>query len=309
MSNNNTYDLIIIGSGPAGLSAAVYAQRAALSTIVLEKMPFSGGQIINTTDIDNYLGLGGITGFDLSQKFKEHAENLEAEIITKEVEKINKNTSGFSVICSDDTYKAKSVIIASGATRKKLGIEGEEKFIGRGVSYCAACDAAFYRDKTVAVIGGGDTAVEDAILLSNNCKKVYLIHRRDTLRAAKTNQEVLKKLKNVEIIWDSNIKGILGENSIEKINVENLNGKKDTINVDGVFVAIGLTPNTEYCKGFIELDKDGFIVANEEGITSIEGIYAAGDIRTKALRQVVTAAADGANALFSAEKYISTKAV
>ena len=303
------YDLIIIGAGPAGLAAAVYAARAELKFIVLEKEIMSGGQIINTYEVDNYPGLFHMGGFDLAMKFREHADALGATFVTGEVEKIEACSAGKKVICKDGTaYETKTVILSGGAKHKMLGVPGEDKLAGSGVSYCATCDGAFFRGKEVAVVGGGDVAVEDAVFLARICKKVYVIHRRDSFRAAKTLVSKLVETENVEIIYDSVVTEIQGAVKVERLLIENKKTQEvRTVLLDGVFIAVGMLPETKAYEGLVELDGAGYIVADETGITSDPAIFAAGDIRTKALRQVVTAAADGANAVQSVERYLAEK--
>ena len=303
-----TYDLIIIGSGPAGLSAAIYAQRAGLDTLVLEKEYISGGQVVNTAEVDNYPGLPGITGLDLGEAMAGHAEKLGMKPQRETVRSIEAE-QGIKVIrTKKNEYRARAVIIACGATHRHLGIPGEEELSGMGVSYCATCDAAFFQDRTVVVVGGGNGAVEDAILLSRTCKKVYLVHRRDELRAEKILQESLFACKNVELIWDSIPLSIEGTDKVEALKIRNKKTQEESfIETDGVFIAVGIVPGTEKFKDLVKLDEAGYIVAGEDGITSEPGIFAAGDIRTKNLRQVVTAVADGANAVASAQRYLLDK--
>ncbi len=301
------YDLIIVGAGPAGLAAAIYAARAELKFIVLEKEMMSGGQIINTYEVDNYPGLYHMGGFDLAMKFREHADALGASFVTGEVEKIEDIPEGKRVVCRDGAeYKTKTVILSGGAKHRKLDVPGEESLTGSGVSYCATCDGAFFRGKEVAVVGGGDVAVEDALFLARICKKVTVIHRRDTFRAAKTLVTRLTEAENVEIIYDSVVKEIQGKFKVEALLLENKKTQEErTITLDGVFIAVGMLPETKVYEGLVELDAAGYIVADETGVTSDPAIFAAGDIRTKALRQVVTAASDGANAIQSVERYLT----
>jgi len=299
-------DIIIIGSGPAGLTAAIYAKRAGWDTLVIEKNTMSGGQIINTADVDNYPGLPGINGFEMGMKFREHAETVKAEFVSDQVVGVTKQDGFFEVIGEKETYQAACVIVATGATHALLGAEGEKEFTGRGVSYCATCDGAFFRNKTVAVIGGGDVAVEEAILLSKLCKEVYVVHRRDELRSAKILQEKLFSLKNIKIFWNCTVEKILGNEQVEKILLaDQAENKTMEIAVDGVFIAVGMRPETEKFTPLLETDKIGYIVADESCATNIVGIYAAGDVRTKRLRQVVTAVSDGANAVASATEYLN----
>ncbi len=299
------YDLVIVGGGPAGLTAAIYAQRARLKTIVLEQNYMCGGQVINTYEVDNYPGLPGINGFDLSEKFKKHADQLEAKFAEVEVSGVTIGGNVKIVHTSEGDYKTKALLIASGCHHKKLGIDGEEELAGMGVSYCATCDGAFFRERTTAVVGGGDVAVEDAIFLARLCKKVYLIHRRDELRAAKSLQEKLKELPNVEIIWDSVVKQIDGKDSVESIQIQNVKTKEDKrLGVDGIFIAVGIEPEIKAFAGLVAQDESGYLIAGEDGKTSVDGIFVAGDVRTKPLRQIVTATSDGANAVASIERYL-----
>ena len=302
------FDVVIIGSGPAGLTAAIYGRRAGLSVLVLEKAPMSGGQLINTYEVDNYPGLQGMSGFDMGMKFREHAESMEAEFAEGEVLEIRLHGETKEVVTKNHVYEARAIIIAAGATHSRLDVPGEEELRGRGVSYCATCDGAFFRDKITAVAGGGDVAVEDAIFLSRFCKKVYLIHRRDQLRAAEMLQQKLFALSNVEILWDSTVEKISGLEQVEHISIRNKQtGEESELKVDGVFIAVGIRPQSESYTSLVEMDKMGYLVAGEDCRTNVEGIFVAGDIRTKDLRQVVTAVADGANAVNSVQKYFLSK--
>ena len=301
------YDLIIIGAGPAGLSAAIYASRARLNAIVIEQNYVNGGQIIDTYEIDNYPGPPGLSGMDLAMKMAEHAEKLGVETVNAFVQSLDLEGPVKKVITDEGTYEAKAVIIASGATHSKLGAQGENQYAGMGVSYCATCDGAFYRGKDVLVVGGGDVAVEDAIFLARGCNKVYVVHRRDELRAAKVLQESLLALPNVEMVWNSNLKSITGGMKVENATVVNkFDQSERTIPVAGVFIAVGITPRSEFARNHVSMDEKGYIIADETGATSVPGVFAAGDVRTKQLRQVVTAVADGANAVTSVEKYLLT---
>lgn len=304
----NIYDLAILGAGPAGICAAIYATRAKLNTIWLDKKFVQGGQIVDTYEVDNYPGLPGITGLDLGEAIAGHAEKLGMKPQREPVRSIE-TEHGIKVIrTKKNEYRARAVIIACGATHRHLGIPGEEELSGMGVSYCATCDAAFFQDRTVVVVGGGNVAVEDAILLSRTCKKVYLVHRRDELRAEKILQESLFACKNVELIWDSIPLSIEGTDKVEALKIRNKKTQEESfIETDGVFIAVGIVPGTEKFKDLVKLDEAGYIVAGEDGITSEPGIFAAGDIRTKNLRQVVTAVADGANAVASAQRYLLDK--
>ncbi len=301
------YDLIILGSGPAGLSAAIYAARAELNTLVIEKAPVSGGQIINTSDVDNYLGLPGINGYDMAVKFREHCDKFQVPFVEGEVASISYIGNIKKIILANGIeYQAYTIIIATGAIHRNLGVKGEEELSGCGVSYCATCDGAFFRGRTTAVIGGGDVALEDAIFLSRLCQKVYLIHRRDEFRAAKVLVSKAISLPNIEILYDTTVKEISGDDCVSGLKLFNVKSNVDfDIAVDGVFLAVGTKPVTDFCAPEIIKDKGGYIEAGEDCATSVPGIYAAGDVRSKPLRQIITAAADGANAVASVEKYIS----
>ncbi len=304
---NECYDLVIIGSGPAGLSAAIYARRARLHALVLEKEMISGGQVLTTEEVDNYPGLPGMNGFALGTKFREHADALGAVFAEDEVVKISRTEDVIEVEGREKSYKTKTVIIATGAMHRKLGVFGEEELAGMGVSYCATCDGAFFRKKTVAVVGGGDVAIEDAVFLSRMCEKVYLIHRRNELRGAKVLQERLFELENVEVIWDSVVEKIEGTEKVEGLCLKNVkSGQALHLAVNGVFIAVGIKPLSSAFEGVVEME-NGYIRAGEDGKTSVPGIFAAGDVRTKALRQIITAAADGANAVTSVERYLNEK--
>ena len=303
---NKIYDTVIIGGGPAGYTAALYAARAGLSTLVLEKLS-PGGQMTETQNIENYPGFSdGIDGFTLGFNMQSGAEKFGAESNMTEVISADLSKNPKIITTDSGEVLAKTVIIATGAHHKHLGIKNEEELIGRGVGYCAACDGMLYKDKTVAVVGGGNSAVQDALLLSRICKKVYLIHRRDTLRATKIYHEPLMKTENVEFLWDSAVDEFLFEKKLYALNVKNLkDGSIKTVELDGVFISIGRAPVSEIFKNDLTLDEQGYIVTDESTKTNIPGVFAAGDIRTKALRQVVTAAADGAVAAHFAEEYIA----
>ena len=302
------YDLVILGAGPAGICAAIYATRGKLNTLWLEKKFVQGGQIVDTYEVDNYPGLPGITGLDLGEAMVKHAEKLGISPKREPVLSIE-DEGEIKVICTKKNhYRAKSVILACGAAHRQLGIPGEEELSGMGVSYCATCDGAFFQGGTVAVVGGGNVAVEDAILLSRTCRKVYIVHRRGELRADKVLQDRLFRCPNVEMVWDNVPVSIEGTEKVESLKVRNVRTDEEkTIAVDGVFIAVGILPNTEKFKGLVALDESGYIVAGEDGVTSTPGIFAAGDIRTKNLRQVVTAVADGANAVASVQRYLLEK--
>ena len=301
------YDVIIIGSGPAGLAAAIYAQRAELTNIVIEKTGISGGQIINTYEVDNYPGTPGISGFDLSTKFREHCDRLNTTFITGEVVDFKLENDVKVVILDDGTrYQAKTVIISSGGLPRHLNVPGEDKFAGLGLSYCATCDGAFFKKRSVAVVGGGDVAVEDAIFLSRICDKVYVIHRRDEFRAIKSSVNKLLANSNVEVIWDSVVESINGIETVESLDIKNVKtGEASHIDVAGVFIAVGYIPNSQIYKNVVATDDKGYIIAGEDTETNVPGIFAAGDIRTKDLRQIITAAADGANAITAVERYLN----
>ncbi|MCD7833438.1 MAG: thioredoxin-disulfide reductase [Lachnospiraceae bacterium] len=301
------YDVIIVGSGPAGLTAAIYAVRAQLSVLVLEKEYMSGGQMLNTYEVDNYPGLPGIGGFELGVKFREHAEKLGVKFINIEVRHIGEEENGRVKVLytNKEEFRSRSLVLAMGARHSSLGVPGEKELAGMGVSYCATCDGAFFKGRTVAVVGGGDAAVEDALFLSRGCEKVYLIHRRDELRAARLLQDNLKKCENVEFIWNSEVAAIRGEDQVECAVIRNRkDGTERVMELDGVFIAVGTKPNTEIITNLLQLDKNGYICASEDGITEKPGIFAAGDIRTKHLRQIVTAVSDGANVISSVEAYL-----
>lgn len=294
-------DLIIIGSGPAGMSAAIYAKRAGLDTILLERNPLTGGQVLLTYEVDNYPGIPGTDGAGLSEAFRNHAILMGTDIRCEEVVRIEQGLVK-TVVTDKNTYNSKAVIIATGAGHNKLGVPGEEKLTGMGVSYCATCDGAFFKGLEVCVVGGGDVAVEDAIYLARGCSKVYIIHRRDEFRAAKALQDKLFALGNVEVIWDTTVISVNGEDEVESVTLENVKTKEQrNLEVFGVFMAVGITPNSKTFEHSLKMDDKGFIIAGEDTRTSEKGIYAAGDVRTKALRQIITAASDGANAVFSVE--------
>ncbi len=303
----NHYDLIIVGTGPAGLTAAVYAARARIHTLLLEKEFVNGGQIVNTAEVDNYPGMPGITGMNLAEAMKDHAGRLGMISVRESVKEIlvDKVNGKKTVVTNKARYESETVILATGARHRMLGVAGEEELAGMGVSYCATCDGAFYRDQTVAVIGGGNTAAEDAILLSRICRKVYVIHRRGELRAEKILQEALLAAENVEICWNTAVTAIEGEDEVSGLRLKDCAADQERfLPVNGVFVAVGVLPNTEAFAGLVRQDEQGYLCAGEDCCTSEAGIYAAGDVRTKELRQIVTAAADGANAVHAAEKYL-----
>lgn len=294
-------DVLIIGSGPAGLSAAVYAKRANLDVLVVEKVFYGTGQIAESNLVDNYLGFAGISGYELGEKFRTHAQSLGVEI--KEADAVQfEFTDGIWKVYlkNGDVIETKTVIYAAGAIHRHLGVKGENTFAGKGVSYCATCDGAFFKGKAVAVVGGGDTALDDALYLADISSKVYLIHRRNEFRGSAKTVEKLKEKENVEFVLEAVPTEISGT---EKVTTVQLKDGRE-LSVDGVFIAVGMIPITDTVKTVVDLDQAGYIVADETGKTSAQGFFAAGDVRTKALRQVVTAVADGANAATAAEWYI-----
>lgn len=301
------YDIAVIGGGAAGLSAAVYAQRAMLKTVVVEQEYMGTGQIAESHRVDNYPDFFGIAGAELGDSFRNHAEALGTEFINDKAVNITplENKNGYRIGLSEgETMETKTVVFAPGCKRKALGIKGEREFSGRGVSFCAVCDGAFYKGKTAAVIGAGDTAFSDALYLANIASKVYIIARRDKFRAGNSLVNAAKKCGNIEIITGAVPLEIMGKRSVNGILV-NADGMEKFLAASGVFIAAGSIPNTSLLSGIAELDEGGYVIADESGITSAAGIFAAGDVRTKQLRQVITAAADGANCVISAEKYIS----
>lgn len=298
------YDIIIVGAGPAGMTAAIYARRAAKSVLVLEAVNY-GGQIINTPDIENYPVEAHISGFDFSTRIYEQAKGLGAEFIFEKVTGIKNENGKKTVITEKNTYEAGAVILATGSASRKLGLEDEDRLVGRGVSYCATCDGNFYRKKVVAVAGGGNTALEDALYLADLAEKVYLIHRRDSFRGEEANISRLKEKGNVEIIYNSNVTRLISEKRLRAIEVtDKTDGSVRTIELNGLFIAIGRVPVNSGFAGIVKLDDSGYVQAGEDCHTSCEGIFVAGDNRTKTLRQLVTAAADGAMAATEAVKYI-----
>ncbi len=302
---NKSYDVIIIGGGPGGYTAALYAARANLSTLVLEKMS-PGGQMATTDIVENYPGfVEGINGLELGMQMKEGAERFGVKTKMAEVKSVDLEANPKLVHTRKATFEAKTVILATGAFPRELGLPNERELRGRGISYCATCDGAFYKGKTVVIVGGGNTAVADAIFLAKICEKVYLVHRRDELRASKTYMDALEKAENIEFIWSSEVVEVKAEEFVTGVKVKSR--KDDSIRevaCDGVFVAIGNIPNTELIKGQVELDESGYVLADESTQTNIPGVYAVGDMRKKPLRQIVTAVADGAVASKFAEEYI-----
>ncbi len=299
------YDVVILGGGPAGLSAAIYAARGAAKTAVID-ISMLGGQPSNYLELENYPGFGKIGGYDMMEKFEEHADMFNIDKYPmQEIQNIDLLSEVKTIETLDTVYRTKTVIIATGAQARKLGIPGEKEFLGRGVSYCAVCDGAFYRDKVVAVVGGGNAAVEEGAYLTKFAKKVYIIHRRDALRADKIAQERAFKNEKIEFVYDTIPLEIKGNDCVEKIVVKNVKtGESSEIKVDGVFPYIGFTPNIDHINAQVEQDEAGFIVTDETMQTSVKGVFAVGDVRTTPLRQVITAAADGAVAGCYAVKYL-----
>jgi len=304
---NYEFDTVILGGGPAGFSAGLYAARGAVSTAIID-ISMLGGQPSNYLELENYPGFSKIGGYDLMEKFEEHADMFGVQKFPmQEIEAVDLVSNPKIIKTKEAEFKAKTVIIATGAKPMKLGVPGEKEFVGRGVSYCAVCDAAFYKDKVVAVVGGGNSAVEEAMYLTKFASKVYLIHRRDELRADKIIQERAFKNEKLEIVWDSVVCEIKGDNLVDTIILKNV--KTETTNelsVNGIFPYIGITPNVEHINGQIAQDKGGFILTDETMKTSIDGVYAIGDVRKTPLRQVITAAADGAVGAVYAVKYIES---
>ena len=301
------YDMIIIGGGPAGYTAAMYAARGGLDVLVIERMS-AGGQMALTGEIDNYPGFDeGIDGFTLGMKMQQGAERFGTKTEYAEVTGIDLSGEIKKIFVSDKEYLSRTVVISTGANPKMLGVAGEDKLIGRGVHYCAHCDGRFYKDRTVVVVGGGNSAAQDALYLSRLAKKVYLVHRRDSLRATKIYHDPLFAAENVEFVWDSSVEEIIADDLVSGVRVKNLkNSEYREISADGIFVSIGRSPATEFLGRALHLDENGYIIADESTETSIRGVYAVGDVRTKRLRQVVTAAADGAVAAHMAEEYLAS---
>lgn len=306
MGEVHLYDMIVVGGGPGGYTAALYAARSGLDVLVLEKLS-AGGQMALTETIENYPGFAeGVGGFELAGIMQRQAERFGAKSEYAEVEKMELSASPKVLYTSAGTFYAKTVVLATGANPRKLGVAGEDELVGRGVAYCASCDGMFYKDKTVVVVGGGNTAAEDALILSRIAKKVILVHRRDTLRATKVYHQPLMQTENVEFRWNSVITELLHDEKLTGVRLENVKtGEQELLPCDGVFVSVGRVPVTELVQGQLELDAGGYVVADETTATSIPGVYAVGDVRTKQLRQVVTAVADGAVAVHQAEQYLT----
>ena len=299
------YDVIIVGAGPAGLTAAIYLCRAGKKVLVLEAKSY-GGSIINTLDIENYPGLFHVSGFDFADKLYNQAKDLGTEFKFEKVINII-NEKGKKVVTSKNEYTTQAIILATGSVNRKLGLEKEEELVGRGISYCATCDGAFYKGKVVAVIGGGNTALEDALYLSDIASKVYLIHRRDEFRGDEKTVKVLKSKNNFNFIYNSNIIKLYASDRLNSIDVENNNGEITNIKIDGLFVAIGRIPENDCFKNIIDIDESGYVISNEDCKTNIDGIFVAGDNRKKDVRQLVTATSDGAIAAMEVIKYLRNK--
>lgn len=295
-------DLVICGGGAAGLTSAVYAARSGLDFVLIDISSSMGSQITQTSDVDNYTGFEKVNGMELVMKFYEHAKALNAPMVNDEVQEITKENGIFTIKCAQGEYKTRTVIYCSGASHRELGVKGEKELLGRGVGYCAVCDGFFYRNKTVVVVGGGNTAVTDALYLSKICKKVILLHRRDSLRAEKILVERLENAENVELMFNSEVAEILGEKGADGVLLKS----GERLDCDGVFIAVGIVPRSDTVKNLAELDDNGYIVADESGRTSLDGLFAAGDVRTKELRQIITACSDGANCVDSVNKFLDT---
>ena len=300
------YDVIVIGGGPAGYTSAIYTTRAGFDTLVLEKFS-SGGQMTQTSQIDNYPGFpDGVDGFELGNKMQQGAERFGAKTVQTEVIKVNLQDKIKKITTPDEVLLAHAVIVATGAEHRHLGLEKEAELIGKGVGYCAACDGMFYKGKTVVVIGGGNSAAADALLLSNICKEVIVVHRRDTLRAERFYHEPLLKAENVKFEWNSTVCEILADNKVTGVKIKSTaNGTEKEIQTDGVFISIGRTPQTELFRGELDIDKNGYIIADETAKTNVNGVFAVGDVRTKPVRQIVTATADGASVSHFVEEYLA----
>lgn len=298
------YDIIIIGGGPAGLTAGLYVARARLKALLIDN-PSIPSQAMVTAEIENYPGFPeGIPGPEIIQRIKKQAEQVGLEFTDGEVKSIKE---GWQVSTDEKTFEALSLIIATGARPKELGVPGEKRFLGRGVSYCAVCDGAFFKDKDVVVVGGGNTAIEEALFLTRFAKSVKIVHRRDRLRATKILQERVLSIKKAELIWNSNVKEILGEDRVSGIRViNNKTNRETTISCDGIFIFAGLIPNTDFIKGTVDLDKDGYIITDDNMRTSKKGIFACGDCRRKSLYQIITACGDGATAAYESQRYVES---
>ncbi len=302
------YDIIIIGGGPAGLTAGLYGARSLLKVLLLERLA-PGGQVLTTDRVENYPGFPeGVSGFELIDRMQKQAEHFGLEIRNEEVQKLEFSNTQKRVYAGKEILETKTVILCCGANWKRLGIEGEDKLVGKGVSYCATCDGPFYRDQEVAVIGGGDTALEEAVFLTRFVKKIYLVHRRDTLRGTKLLQERAKAQQKITFLWETIPLKILGQQGVEGIELQQVRTKEISQKaVSGVFVFIGTQPNTDLVKGRLDLNREGFIKTDVDMQSSIPGVFAAGDVRAKLLRQISTAVGEGATAAFAAEKYLESR--
>ena len=298
------YDIIIVGAGPAGLTAGIYARRASKKVLILEAISY-GGQIINTLDIENYPVEAHISGYEFATKLYNQTKDLGAEILFEKVVEIKDNNDFKEVITTKNTYKAKTIILATGAENRKLKLKNEDELVGKGVSYCATCDGAFYKNKDVAVVGGGNTAIEDALYLTDIAHKVYLIHRRDSFKGEESILEKLKNKDNIEFIYNSNITKLNSDNRLNSIEITNKDGSVKTIEVSGLFIAVGRVPENQNFAKIINLDESGYVIASEDCHTNKDGIFVAGDNRVKSVRQLVTATSDGAIAAIEAIKYIN----
>jgi len=303
----NTYDVVVIGGGPGGYSAAMYCARAGLSVMILEKLS-AGGQMATTTNVENYPGFDeSIDGFELGEKMQRGAEKFGAQTEYDEVTAMDLTSLPKKITTANGSFNAKAVILAMGASPKKIGLENEDELVGRGIAYCATCDGMFYKGKTVVVAGGGNSAASDALTLSKMCEKVYVIHRRDSLRAEKTYLDPLKTAGNIEFIWNTTIDRLIFDDSLKAVALtDKITGKSYELECDGLFVAIGRSPDTGLIKEQVKLDNEGYIIADETTKTNVPGVFAVGDIRTKPLRQIVTAAADGAVSSKFAAEYIQS---
>lgn len=308
MDDRHIYDILVVGGGPGGYTAALYAARAGLDTVVLEKLS-AGGQMALTHQIDNYPGFeSGIDGFELAEKMQQQAERFGARTAYAEVNSVKLDTDPKQLYTSEGTFYGRTVIIATGAKARELGLPKEKELVGKGVGYCAACDGQFYKDKVVVVVGGGNSAAADALLLSRIAKKVFIVHRREKLRADKISADPLMKAENVEFCWNSEVTALLHGNKLTGVHLRNVvTGELRELACDGVFISVGRKPATEQFRDQVELDESGYIVAGESTRTSIPGVYAVGDVRVKPVRQIVTALADGAVAVHMAQEYLASE--
>src|SRR3989339_2127297 len=301
------YDIIIIGGGPAGLTAGIYTTRALMKTLLLEKIA-PGGLVVTTEKVENYPGFAeGVNGYELMDQMIKQADKFGLNTVSEEVIKVRKEADGFHIETTSQEYQSLSIVISSGTIYRKLGVDKEHLFTGRGISFCATCDAPLFKGKKVAVVGGGDAAIEEALFLTKFVNKIYLVHRRDKLRASAILQERIKQHPKVEFIWNSKIAGVYGENKIEKVIIKNVvDNSERELGIDGIFVFIGFDPNTSFLKGFVDLDKEGYVITNSSMKTSCDGVFAAGDVRSDTLRQIITACGDGARAAISAQHFVES---